>query len=151
MVVLWLSISLPVCAAGRLEGKEQDMKIHIRLAPVVRVELDVFSGEPNPSWTLTNQEREELVSKLSDLETTSSSERRQSDSSLGYRGFLLSSGTEDKDASVSVRIGDGLVRYQEGGKVAYWRDMDQRVERWLVSLARPRVGAKAYDAITQMK
>jgi len=52
------------------------------------VELDVFSGRPNPRWTLSPAQRADLIDQLRagtiPLLAADSGESR-----LGYRGFIL--------------------------------------------------------------
>ena len=50
------------------------------------VELDIFSGMPNPTWTLTNAEADNFVKQLAALPRTSA---RELSGNLGYRGFIV--------------------------------------------------------------
>ena len=77
------------------------------------VELDVYSGLPNPRWQLTTEESAQLEDRLSDLE-------RSSDPlpalGLGYRGFYV------RDADVNIQITRGLVIVREGETHTVYRD-----------------------------
>lgn len=67
------------------------------------VELDIFSGRPNPTWTLTVPERRELgkrLQKLPALPTLPSVP-----DNLGYRGFLI----HYPDATFKVRVYHGII------------------------------------------
>jgi hypothetical protein len=66
------------------------------------VELDVFSGRPNPRWELD----EPAIRQLRQLEgrLTASREPAPEPPGLGYRGFVYS------DASGRVRVYRGYVR-----------------------------------------
>lgn len=52
----------------------------------MRVELDIFSGRPNPSWELSVDEAAELSRRLAALIKT---ETRPDEGGLGYRGFVI--------------------------------------------------------------
>ena len=52
------------------------------------VELDIFSGRPNPRWNLTATEEAELVERLLDR-SVPIGPMSISDGKLGYRGFLV--------------------------------------------------------------
>jgi hypothetical protein len=66
------------------------------------VELDAFSGRPNPRWQLSDTEAVELRRRLSDLPVAAGA--TLPDAGLGYRGFV-------------VEMGDDR-RYITGGLVA---------------------------------
>ncbi len=67
------------------------------------VELDVFSGRPNPRWELDEQRSRELRQLERDL--TPAREAAPEPPGLGYRGFVYS------DASGQVRAYRGYVEY----------------------------------------
>lgn len=52
----------------------------------MRVEIDVFSGLPNPTWKLAAADAEDISSSLKSL---SRADTRVSIPALGFRGFLL--------------------------------------------------------------
>jgi hypothetical protein len=78
----------------------------------VEVELDVFSGRPNPRWTLMAGRAEEVRELLRDLEPAD----RPQPSGLGYRGFVLTSG----EAKASVFR--GVVSVMRHDDMAHFRD-----------------------------
>jgi hypothetical protein len=55
---------------------------------LVTVELDVFSGRPNPRWTLSPKQRDELIDQLR-AGTVPLLAVDEGESRLGYRGFIL--------------------------------------------------------------
>ncbi|MFZ4656575.1 MAG: hypothetical protein ACOYNY_06170 [Caldilineaceae bacterium] len=64
---------------------------------MLRVELDIYSGMPNPTWTLTDPEEQELLDRIVAQPTL----MRSADSApavLGYRGFFVSVEKEDDGA-----------------------------------------------------
>ncbi|CAL9305092.1 hypothetical protein [Streptomyces sp. NPDC003090] len=57
---------------------------------MLEVELDIFSGMPNPSWTLTDEEENQVLELLrSNPEQTSPVITEEEKFGLGYRGFLI--------------------------------------------------------------
>jgi hypothetical protein len=66
------------------------------------VELDVFSGRPNPRWELDEQRTQELRQLVRRL--TPAREAAPEPPGLGYRGFVYS------DAGGQVRVYRGYVR-----------------------------------------
>lgn len=53
----------------------------------VDVELDIFSGRPNPAWTLTSSDAQFVADALSSAEAAGSSSPEPHH--LGYRGFIV--------------------------------------------------------------
>jgi hypothetical protein len=52
---------------------------------MITIELDIFSGRPNPTWTLTNKEENELFSRVMADKDMAAPPRKVGH--LGYRGF----------------------------------------------------------------
>lgn len=55
----------------------------------ISVQMDVFSGRPNPSWELSPSESGELLKQLSLLPEADTNSAVFNDN-LGYRGFIIS-------------------------------------------------------------
>ncbi len=55
----------------------------------ILVQMDVFSGRPNPSWELSPSESGELLKQLS-LLTEAETNNAAFHDNLGYRGFIIS-------------------------------------------------------------
>lgn len=98
------------------------------------VELDIFSGMPNPTWSLTNAEADSFVRRLSALPRTSA---RELSGNLGYRGFIVQC-TQGADTQ-SVHIQKGTVRISEGTTNVHALDKDRALERWLLTTGRPHL------------
>ena len=91
------------------------------------VEIDVFSGLPNPRWQLTREEARELQRKLNDLPRDSGALRE----TLGYRGFVI------KNANQRIHISNGLVALERGDEQVFFRDA-HGAEEWLLENAARR-------------
>ncbi len=79
----------------------------------MNVELDAFSGRPNPRWTLEASTAAEVASMLKSLPTTPPVTL---ESRLGYRGFILHGG------DYTATVFDGLVRLDNGGESHWFKD-----------------------------
>jgi hypothetical protein len=76
----------------------------------ISIELDVFSGRPNPSWKLNPSESGELIKDLSPLPEADKNKTDFFDG-LGYRGFIISVFDELKPTSQRViyRVYKGFI------------------------------------------
>lgn len=103
------------------------------------VELDIFSGRPNPRWTLTTTEEAELLQRLLDR-SVPMAPVTISDGKLGYRGFVVQATGSTAAALIarglptSFRVRDGL-----GDTI------DAQSERWLLFTGSPSVDAPVAD------
>jgi len=61
---------------------------------MITVELDIFSGRPNPQWSLTPKEENELIARV--MAEPSLTSPPESAGGLGYRGFTVSAENEAK-------------------------------------------------------
>lgn len=95
------------------------------------VELDVFSGRPNPTWQLTENEAVRLVDLLSGLPPADGS---WDEGGLGYRGFIVRNAEKRKGIPAEVRVANGLVRHPAG---ELFQDI-RRAEKYLATLAAER-------------
>jgi hypothetical protein len=55
----------------------------------ITVELDIFSGRPNPSWELRGEQAQTLLHMLEGIRRSSAARRFRSPPDLGYRGLYL--------------------------------------------------------------
>jgi hypothetical protein len=103
------------------------------------VELDVYSGAPNPTWSLSAAEADSFVQQLAALPQVSP---RPLSGRLGYRGFIVqcAQGTE----AWSVRLQNG-VAHIERGPTTYAGDGQRRLERWLLNTGRPHLRPDLFE------
>lgn len=100
-----------------------------------QVMLDVFSGRPNPSWSLDDRQAAQLIGLLKQLIATSRPSEHQ-DGGLGFRGFVI------------VMPSDSTVRryYVLGDRIrtqgTYFRDDRKSVEAFLLSTMPPDIGTE---------
>ena len=98
----------------------------------VKVELDIFSGEPNPAWPLSEKQVEELKKKM---EATSSSDQGEKPPILGYRGFIITNPGKIPSIPERTRIYAGILTATVEGKREYRKDADG-IEEWFIEYAR---------------
>jgi hypothetical protein len=101
----------------------------------MNVELDVFSGRPNPSWVLEKEDIEN-VSKM--LQNLPKSPKNIPIGDLGYRGFIVT--TNEKQ---TFRIYEAVV-YKETEPKEILLD-ENNVERLLIKMA----NEKGYGSILE--
>lgn len=92
------------------------------------VELDIFSGKPNPSWKLSTEQVEFLQTSLKSLDEVS--EKQPIAPDLGYRGFVVT-----LNNNVRIDIYGGTITIHK--KV--FLDRGRMLERWLVRTSDQRI------------
>ena len=107
----------------------------------VEVELDIFSGMPNPRWTLTRAEADHLVERLAALPRAPA---RSWQGNLGYRGFVVQL-AQGPDAQ-SARIQAGTAHIASPGTSVYAHDAHRELERWLLDTGRPHLKDEVFQA-----
>ena len=118
---------------------------------MLSVELDIFSGRPNPSWILTEKDEKELFDRLiadpSLMRPVSASPNR-----LGYRGYIISrldeeqADSQEKKAKFPTRfrLGSGLEGPEKGAEASLWlldtsEQLDTEVDDYLREVARDSI------------
>ena len=92
--------------------------------PKLRVELNVFSGRPNPSWALAPEEAGQLFERVRSLTPGGEAAAPR----LGYQGFTVYR-MEGGSPAPWLEVGAGTVRVTEGGRPGLYRDTG--IEEWL--------------------
>lgn len=100
----------------------------------MKVELEVSSGRPNPTWSLSPDQVEELRRRLRRLPACPSPPEPPG---LGYRGFVLKSHEEADDLPRRLRVYSGVLSIGEGAGRRHLRDQSG-IEDWLTAQARSR-------------
>lgn len=110
----------------------------------IEVVLDIFSGRPNPTWELSDNQVDELRPKI----RVSTSAKPKTPPGLGYRGVrLINIG---KVANIPDRIiaYDGVLSVTEEGKTNYYEDIN-KIEEWLLDQAREQGYGEAIEKFRQ--
>ncbi len=138
-VCLLLGVAMILAQAACTAGSGQTATP----AAASHVELDVFSGLPNPTWELSAADTATLTGMIGSL---SPSPPVDLPTPLGYRGFLVSVGEPGSESAATVRAYQGIVEYR-GRETKYYTDPDKQVERWLLATARPYIDRQLYDSL----
>ena len=100
----------------------------------VKVEFDIFSGRPNPTWTMDAEESKELINLLEALPVK---DKNENNAGLGYRGFnLIISPEKANEPSYNVYIFNGTIT-KDSGTTRRYHDM-RGLEKWLLRQASDR-------------
>ena len=101
----------------------------------MQVELDIFSGRPNPVWGLTAAQIDEMGEIVRTLPLAT--EELPSQPGLGYRGFVV---TDDARRSWRISAFKGFVQITDQGRADVRSDRNRRLERWLLDSAGSQLG-----------
>lgn len=106
------------------------------------VELDVFSGLPNPTWSLSEAETESFQDKVNALPNAEAGERPNR---LGYRGMIVRLGAGN--AETLWLIWGGYAQKIQGTRVTDYLDADHHVEDWLFKSGQPYLQPDLFQQI----
>jgi len=110
------------------------------MAASCEVELDIFSGMPNPMWSLTNDMADNFLEQLAALPLTSA---RELSGNLGYRGFIVE--CTQGDSKRLIRVQNGIVQISEGETNVYASDNNRELEHWVLNTGRPHLKDEIYQ------
>ncbi|MCP2259810.1 hypothetical protein LX15_003519 [Streptoalloteichus tenebrarius] len=97
----------------------------------MEIEVDLYSGRPNPRLPLGGEAAAELVRRLAALSSTAHGSPA---TGLGYRGIrIVNESDEHPFAEVVVSRGVVVVRDRQGGERRLG-DPDRALESWLVDV-----------------
>jgi hypothetical protein len=107
-----------------------------------RVNIDLYSGRPNPSWDLSSDETIRLLSLVEALTPTGTAPPSDG---LGYRGVTV---TVQTTPVQTFAVANGFVQVKEEGKaLRFLHDPQRSVERWLLETGRGRLEADLLDSL----
>lgn len=101
------------------------------------VEIDVFSGRPNPVYRLQDSEIVRVTELLSNARTASETKEKAKvfPSRLGYRGTSIRCVGKDKAVQSAIRV-RGRIILEQSGQTQTWRNADDTaLEHYLADLA----------------
>ncbi len=115
----------------------------VMMADAVQVEVDVYSGRPNPRWTLSGDASAEVMRRLRALAREDG--RAAQPDGLGYRGMLVHVNPAPPDLCATIRVAAGFAccepssTARDSGDASRSsasvcrRDVNRDVERWLIA------------------
>ena len=108
-----------------------------------QVELDVFSGRPNPGWTLSAADAETFQNMAAALSPAS---EQAYPAQLGYRAVIVSLSSAAA-GQVVWRVWDHVAQRTSGATIAYYADPDQSLQHWLLQSGQPHLDADLYATV----
>src|SRR5215470_12843066 len=99
----------------------------------IEVTLDIFSGRPNPHWTLSEEQVNDLQTRLRTLPEASP----VAPPGLGYRGFLVTNPGNDDRLPSQLRAFASVIAITTGQATNSYQDANN-IEGWFIDQARGR-------------
>lgn len=106
--------------------------------------LDIFSGRPNPTWKLSENQVDELKTKLGTFPSAES----KSTPGLGYRGVRLVNIGKITNIPDRIIAYNGVLAITEKGITNYYEDSN-KIEEWLLDQAREQGYGEAIEKFRQ--
>lgn len=104
---------------------------------MLEVELDAFSGRPNPRWELTPAQATEFLDRIRKLRPIH--DHPMQGEGLGYRGFVVRPEGEPVGGFDQLKVYHGTVLMRFGGRAEVFDDSDRGLERWMLDTGRGQV------------
>jgi len=98
------------------------------------VEMDIFSGRPNPTWELSPQQTIELQQRVSALHQQVPPSRVFD--GLGYRGLIV---RDPSDPGSFLKVGFSRILYMKDGVESMYDDEGRALEKWLVGTGHGKI------------
>ncbi len=98
----------------------------------IEIEIDIFSGRPNPRWALSAGNAVELTNRLKS--TLPTIDGPQPQPRLGYRGFVLYRADANGTVRPWLRVFKGTISDLMGEDLHSYHDI-VALEDWLIELA----------------
>jgi len=112
----------------------------------MQVEVDIFSGRPNPSWNVTCDEADEFLRLFRAL-PESSSKVAVNDDGLGYNGLIVTEPDNSLDGYRQVSVAKGWVVARGDSQSRQFIDQGRKLEQWLLQTGKGRMDDDLYRLI----
>ncbi len=114
---------------------------------IYHVELDIFSGRPNPKWSLTAEETSDFNEHLQRLVRMPADKAPEAWTGLGYRGMIVRPEHDVDHPGRLIRLFSGVVVIQDGDRTVHYEDPGQQTALWLLERGRPHLSTEIYDQV----
>ena len=111
-----------------------------------RVEVDLYSGRPNPAWHLTAAETQSLLERCDaspSLPKTVAG--AHTPEGLGYRGLKVDLLRGDRIQTLSVGDGKVVIEVPSSCQQYQLQDPERQLERWLLQTGREHLDPDLYQ------
>ena len=112
------------------------------------VELDIFSGLPNPTWILEPAMASDLMTRIARLNSTHLSV--ECPQNLGYRGFIVQFLGARSSVIRTVHACDGKIVVTDATGSLYFVDPQKEIELWLLATSDAAQPPLSADFIAQI-
>ena len=112
----------------------------------MQVEVDVYSGRPNPRWDLSPRQAEELREMVRKLPGREGESFRADN--LGYRGLIVRAGGSGEGDYDELVIGSGVVVARGRGGAREFTDAGRATERWVLKTGEGRLEGDLYEYLS---
>jgi hypothetical protein len=109
----------------------------------MQVEIDIYSGRPNPVLRLTQAQAAEFMARLGRL---AEAPEQGASQDLGYRGLIVSADGLDGVSRVELRAGVARVERTDGSSRSYL-DGGRALELWTVEQSRAGLPSDLVGAV----
>ncbi len=107
------------------------------------VEVDLYSGRPNPAWPLTPEEVAQLVERIDGL---APADQAEPPGRLGYRGLRFGLQAQGREIASGESF-DGHLRFQDSAGSRHLADPGGEVERWLIETGEGKIEPQVYQTL----
>jgi hypothetical protein len=107
------------------------------------VEVDLYSGRPNPAWPLTPEEVARLVERVDGL---APADEAEPPGRLGYRGLRFRLHAQGREIASGESF-DGHLRFQDSAGSRHLADPGREVERWLLKTGKGKIEPQVYQTL----
>jgi hypothetical protein len=116
---------------------------------IFNVTLDVFSGRPNPTWTLTKEQTLLFLNKISEIKPTTENIQSYPEKILGYRGFIVDQITNKDLTSKRFEIYNGAIKVLSNSSSYFLKDNNFQLEKWLLQTAYDHIDNDTFNFIKE--
>ena len=107
------------------------------------VEADLYSGRPNPFWSLTPEEVARLVERVGGL---APADEAEPPGRLGYRGLRFRLSAQGREIASGESF-ESHLRFQDSAGSRHLADPGGEVERWLLATGEGKIEPQVYQTL----
>ncbi len=101
------------------------------------VQLNIFSGRPNPTWNLSDDQARELLDRVHRVETKTHLKPVAPEGGLGFRGFTVTAAATSTLGQLRLSASQGVI--DTGATDLSLFDDKREIEDWLLKTAPDKV------------
>lgn len=116
---------------------------------IFNVTLDVFSGRPNPTWTLTKEQAILFLNNISQIKPTNENIQNYPEKILGYRGFIVDEKGDKDLTSKRFEIYNGAIKVLSNSSSYLLKDKDFQIEDWLLQTAYNHIDKDTFNFVKE--